>query len=131
MESLIVHFLHQHFELLKYIAVGISTAYASYRKVVADRRSDRLNKQQVDVVSKLAEKAMSHIKQHEEHTADNPDEGTRKVLRSQEDLRKVVDGLVSTVNDLRQQLDEKKNDSDKKSLTHGDTSYPHEKNRKG
>ena len=71
MELFIIHFIQQHFELLKYVALGIGGIYSTYRKVIADRRSDRLKEQQVDIISQLAEKAISHIRHHEEHTIEH------------------------------------------------------------
>ena len=103
MEAMIIHFIQQHIDLLKYGGLFLGIVYSYYRRIITDRRDNQLNDQRVGYVKQLTDRVveLQHQEdlQHENHLTTDTE---RQALRdTNEELRNTIKELHETIEDIR------------------------------
>lgn len=109
MEIIIVNFIHNHVEILKYLSILVGILYSMYRRIVSDRRGDDLGEQRTKYVKRLAEKVIM-LEQHDEQSKVSQtkvnEEVKNELLRANSELMKHVHDLRDTIEELERRLGE-------------------------
>lgn len=106
MEALLIQWVQQHLDVIRYAAVVIGFVYSYYRRVIADQRDDRRELQKNDYIIRLTEDlAEANRLKDLAHETVNAHVNEKNILTVNNiELQQTIDALHHIIEHLQQRL---------------------------